>query len=595
MIRHRDDLKAKLNSDLGDQLIEIRDRRRWVEEQWLFGHRVWNGKGYENRFRASDTSSANYNIPFVRKAIERTVVRAGKLLSPNGKQFEVRPIGDVPDHRLANLDMFMQYVVNKRVKKKTIINQLVRCLILYNRCYLKTSVCVRNRQVWPMQRVVDPFSFYLYPETAVTIDEADFVFEDFLISYEKYKTFVGMGIVEDINVSDLTAPVWPYHLSQRLSHQGITEGDMRTVPTQVDKRKTLESMPTPFVALTEVWLTREDRLHQCYLVHNKTHPGIVSFFESSYDEPLYRGATQRSLPNESFTNSMMDDVAELEGVANDQFNKFQDAVDFEQGLVFAAGGKRRDSWKMKGRAVWEMDDPKEDATFVQPSATSPNQLRSWQVVLGLVNAMGATGTIAEGQPGRNMPRSGSAVQNLVSLAMADTQDISELIEQEVLTPALGDLYTVAARFIPDEQLIKIPGGKAIMKKSDFVGTYDFEWVGSLQFQDEQIRAQRLMIFLNMIPQLQPMLVEMGHSFNILELIQTIWRYGLGERGLQKIIMPLEDLQKTMMSEQIERMMLQAQNGAQGGAHSTGQSGGQPRGIGGLQYNMPSVTDGFVQQ
>lgn len=599
MPRQRDDLKAQLNADLTDQLIEIRDRRRWMHEQWLRAHRVWMGQGYENRFHASDTSTATYNIPFVRKAIERTVVRAGKLLTPNGKQYEVRPIGDVSDEKLANVDVFMTFLLNKKIKKKTNINQLVRSLILYNRCHLKTSVMVRNRQVWPTQRVVDPFCFYLYPETAVTIDEADFVFEDFLISYERYKTYVGMGIVEDIAVSDLTAPIWPDHLSQRLSHQGLSEGNPRTLPTTEGK----EQHQTPMVSLTEVWLTREDRLHQCYIVHNKKRPGIVSFFPSQYDEPLYRSVVQRSLPNEAFTNSMMDDIVELEGLTNDQLNKFQDAVDWEQGFTFAAAGKRRDSWKAKGRAVWEMEDPREDAVFVQPPVTSTNQLRSWQILLGLVNAMGATGTIAEGQPGRNMPRSGDAVSKLVNLAMADTQDISELIEQEVLTPALGDIYTVCHKFIPDEQLIKIPGGKALsraaMRKEDFAGDYDFEWVGSLQFQDEQIRAQRMMIFLNMVPQLQPMVQQMGYTFNVVELLQTVWRYGLGERSLQKIVMPIEDLQKTMMAEQIERMMANPQRaqGTQGFQGSSQQNGQQNRSgaMGGLQYNVPSVTDGFIQQ
>ena len=41
----------------------------------------------------------------------------------------------------------------------------------------------------------------------------------------------------------------------------------------------------------------------------------------------------------------------------------------------------------------------------------------WTIAVGV-----ATGTIAEGQPGRNMPRAGGAVNNLVNLSMADVQD-----------------------------------------------------------------------------------------------------------------------------------------------------------------------------
>jgi hypothetical protein len=231
--------------------------------------------------------------------------------------------------------------------------------------------------------------------------------------------------------------------------------------------------------------------------------------------------------------------------------------------------------------------------FIAPPTTSTNILRAWQLVTGLINSMGATGTIAEGQPGRNMPRAGGAVNNLVNLAMADTQDISELIEQEVLTPSLGDIYKVCMQFMPDEQLIRIPGGKSLgMRKGDFAADYEFEWVGSLQFQDEQVRAQRMMIFLNMLPQLAPMLQQMGYGFNIVELIQNIWRYSLGERSLQKVVAPLDQLMKDMKEDQVQRMiddaLAQSQNGGSNGAVKSG-------GMAGMKYNLPSVTSGFVDQ
>lgn len=596
--RQRHDFITEMGDDLQEHITQIRDRRRWIEEQWLRANRIWMAHGYENRFVSSETSSAKYNIPFARKALERTIVRGGKLLMPNSKRFEISAVGDISDAKLSNVDKYMSFILSKKIKARTNISQLVRSMILYNRCHLKTSVIVKNGQVWPTQRVVDPFSFYLYPETAVNVDDADFVFEDFMLSYERYKGYVRRGIVKPIDVSNLTSPTWAYHISERLSHQGLSDNSQHSMPTTEQKKGVLTKMPTPFVSLTEVWLEREDSLHQTYIVWNLDDgPEIVGFFKSQYDDPLYRSAVHRSLPNEAYGKSMADDIVELEALCNDQLNKFQEAVDREQGIVFA-NGKRRDSWKIKGGAVWDMEEPKEDAVFVQMPNTSNNHLKSFQIVLGLINSMGATGTIAEGQPGRNMPRAGAAVQDLISLAMADIQDISELIEQEVLTPSLADIYRVSAEFIPDDQLLRIPGGQAIsrksaiLKKEDFTGDYEFEWIGSLQFQNEQLRAQRLMIFVNMLPQLNAMLQPLGYSINVVELLQTVWRYGLGERSLQKIIVPLDELQQTMAVEQVARLVnKQVDEHLKSGSQPDGGNGLVP----GLSYSPPSLTEGFVQQ
>ena len=246
--------------------------------------------------------------------------------------------------------------------------------------------------------------------------------------------------------------------------------------------------------------------------------------------------------------------------------------------------------------------------FLQPNNTSNNSLKAFQIALGMVNSMGATGTIAEGQPGRNMPRAGNAVQSLISLGMADTQDLSELIEQEVLTPGLADIYKVAIRFMPDEQLINIPGGQslfgqsAILKKEQILGDYEFDWVGSLQFQDDQQRAQRMMIFLNMMPTLAPMLAQQGFAFNAVELIQNIWRYSLGERSLRDVLVPLKDLPLELAQLQNEEpksgrpggmeSVPPGGNGNGGGGRMGGGNVGQP--LSGLAYSVPSPINGFIQ-
>jgi hypothetical protein len=214
-----------------------------------------------------------------------------------------------------------------------------------------------------------------------------------------------------------------------------------------------------------------------------------------------------------------------------------------------------------------------------------------------MQSMAGAGTIAEGQPGRNMPRSGSAVMGLVNLGMADIKDMAQILEQDVLTKSLGDIYKVAARFIPDSQLIRIPGGQAIygenrstlLKKQDILGDYEFEWVGSLQFQDEQQRAQQLMIFLNLGPQMDAALNRQGYTLNWVELVQMIWRSGMGERGLSKVVIPLppQPPQQMPSPEEMEGVV----DGQ--GAQQQQQQQQQPPSVAGLKPPMPSATNGFI--
>jgi hypothetical protein len=606
-------LKQSLRKALCDQAVAIRDRRRYVEEKWLRSRRTWMGFPLP-RYTPTDTAVGNYRIPAARRSIERSVVRCVKLLTPSVKWFEVAPAGstDVDPDRVANVDAFMWYVMRKKIKSRSIIGQLVRCMILYGMPILKTSVMVQNSQVWPTQRAVDPFSFYIYPETSPTVDEAEIIFEDFLFSYERYNTFVDKGMVDAIPQSELTKPSWPYHLVERLAYQGITD-PTANVDTIIDRvGDQLQRTTTAFVSITEEWIRREGKLYQVYIAWNlHSGPRIVGFFQSIYDDPLYRLTIHRPLPGETYTTTQTEDIVELDNVQNDMFNQFVDSVDYEQGMLAFGGGdqQRQDAFKMKGRAKWNFgsDSPKEVMQFIQPPVTSTNQLRAWQITTGMLQSYGAAGTITEGQPGRNMPRAGDAVNNLINLGMADIQDFAEAIEQEVLTPALSDIYKVA-QLIPDDQLMKIPGGNAFyaggslqsnaIKKKDITGDFEFEWIGSLQFQDDSARAQRLMIFLNLAPQLMPLLESQGYTFNLAELIQTIWRSGIGERSLSKVVITTAEMSAELQKRaaesgippEIQQLVAQVKQQSIGGNSQTPQNG-----VAGLNVTQPQATNGFVKR
>jgi hypothetical protein len=140
--------------------------------------------------------------------------------------------------------------------------------------------------------------------------------------------------------------------------------------------------------------------------------------------------------------------------------------------------------------------------------------------------------------------------------------------------------------------MRVPGGegiassgqklRSVLRRQDILGDYEFDWIGSLQSQDNQARAQQSLIFLNMMPTLAPLLQQQGYAPNIVELMRSIWRDALGERGLSDIIVKITDLERTITEDM------------QGDGEGDDDVKGEP-GLSGLGYNLPSPTNGFVQQ
>lgn len=555
MPEQESELKTSLRRALTEQCVGIRERRKTVEMKWLNNRSSWMNTHYQGRYVPSPTDPFDYNIPAARRVSERTCVRITKLLTPSVKWHEVFPMrSDIPQSTLTNVDNYMHYVSRKKIKTRSNISQLSRTMLLYGLCTLKTSVQFQGTQVWPYQRACDPFSFYMFPETCPTTEEAEVIFEDFLFSYEKYRTFVAKGIVDDHNRSEFGPPDWPYHLTERLAYQGITH-PTNQVDIEIEKArvsKELQQTTSGFVNMTEMWIRRESVLYQVYIAWNFSTPPaarIVGFFRSAYDHPLYRTAIARPLPGETYTNNQYEDIQELDNIQKDLFNQLISAVNYEQGFLLNGTGTRRDHWRLGSRNVIDVEgDPRENLSFVEPPNTSGNILRTFQIVTAMIQSMGGSGSIAEGQPGRNMPRAGFAVQDLINLGMADIQDIAEVIEQEVLTQGLSDVYKVSQLFIPESQRMIIPGGESfypgldgpssVLKLADIMGDFEFEWVGSLQFQSESQRAQQLLMFANLAIQIEPKLAPQGKMINWAELVPMIWRHGLGERGLDRVIVDM---------------------------------------------------------
>jgi hypothetical protein len=455
----------------------------------------------------------------------------------------------------------------------------VRCLLLYRRAVIKTDVRVtdarvsqgriqgRLKEVWADTCVVDPFSFYVWPETSPNLSDASLIFEDVMMPYSDYVRYAKQGICDPIDREDLTKPDFPYHWNQRLSVTGFADPQMVSADSggpgsnqETKKRLTLETD----VSLSECWFYSGDRLMTAWIVWNVANrPLCVRFKQASYHEPPYRMAVARPLPGETYSSTLANDIEPLQILLNDQFNQMEEArsvaglppVALDPNLI-----SRTDSIVYGSRKRWLVEDPKNAIMTIPIPDTSKTSLAASQNTMGLINTIGGASPLAEGQPTRGLPRAGQAVQNLISLGLADITDVATIIETELLTPMMADLHRLTLAFTPPTQVMQIPGTQGYQAQAVTVealhGNWSFNWVGAQQLQAiTQKAGQALSLFGNLL-KASPQLEQQGWGIKWGPYAKRILRDSLGERGTEDIIVPISELMKDPQMAEAHQMAIQ---------------------------------------
>ncbi len=235
---------------------------------------------------------------------------------PSADWFETLPFDEVSHENAERVHALMRYIYLKKIPAKRLISSLCRGLQLYNFSILHTSISIQNNEMWPIQKAVDPFSFYIYPESATSIDEALLLFEDVIIPYQVYDSFVNHNDIEHslytaLKVEDLQTPQWPYHFIERLAYRGLSFPASAAQPATVIAER-LETARTTtseqllkqsqaFVALTKVNFRVGATWYYAVLCNNLKQPQLVRLDEEE-SLPRYRWANSRPLAGEFYTN-----------------------------------------------------------------------------------------------------------------------------------------------------------------------------------------------------------------------------------------------------------------------------------------------------
>ncbi len=590
-------------SQLSAILIDIRSRRKPQDELCLIYHAAYRGRHMRAFFQSE---VFRHYIAAARPAIERFTTRAAQRLIPSADCCEVFPgEGNPEDTQAESVRAYMQYVWTKKIHAYPYVRQLLRTYALYGRCISKTGVRVIDQavatrngvkmvsQVWPMARAVDPFMWYCFPETVTDAEDAQIMFEDVMMPFDLYDSMAvkpNMG-VKKIAKTELTVPEWPTSHTRRLQFQNMADPTAVAKPKHPDDDPGKVDQNVEYVALTEVWRKKNGHWTMKWICWNLRggKPEIVRDNPRPFPRSPYRLASGRDLPGEHYGTGIMDDLEPQQVLLNDQVNMTLEG----QAVLFSPPAvinpdlvSRPQSLVFRPRAKWLMDPA--GVKWLEPTDTTRTGFNGIQFTMSLMDSFSAAGNpLVEGQPLRNMPRAGFSVSTLINLAMADLKDAAQMIEDLILTPTLADIYYLAVEFIPEDQIIKIPGARGFPKNGvtieDLVGDWSFQWVGSLQAQDFQVRAQRLIAFIGQMAKLAPVIMQdlqmQKKTVNWSYLLNRTFREGLGERGVTQFVrdMTPEEQQALMAQQQFQQQLQVAQliqkTRSARGPGSGGKSGG----------------------
>ncbi len=574
-----------------------RQRRKFIENEWLLNYRAWQGWPSQNYVLPLPDNAIHYFIPHARRAVERSVKRGTKLLMPNMDWHQTLPFDNKSHDNAEAVHNTLRYVYKKKYPTKYNISSGLRCLYMYNFSVLHTSALITNGEVWPWQETIDPFNFYIFPDTAINVEKALILFEDCIIPYQVYMSYVDTdtpenSLYENIKAEDLQAPEWPYHLVERLAYRGLTNpsdfvqgtGNTKTITEEQriraikDTSDSLTQQSKAFVSLSKVYFRMASKWYFTVICTNIRGGGDNKYnckvvrLDDTENKPLYHWCNNRPLPGELYTNSEMDDIRVLQNLTNNAMSQVEsNRTRFaEPPLGVDANLIGRMEMKTFGnRQLWYFDgNPKEIMSDILIQDTSESGLRAFQLYKQQID-QSSGGGLPEGQPGRNMPRAGFATNTLLNMALVDVEDSADTYEQSILTPGLADTYHIILEYVPDSQLIKIPNKDAKLikayKKNDLTGDYSFDWLGSLGFQDIQVRADKFMGFLQTLlnPQalqvLTQQLSQQKMKLDFAGMLKTLYSYGLGEKGLGDIIMPMNDEEIQALNQPSPEIQAQQQD------------------------------------
>lgn len=391
------------------------------------------------------------------------------------------------------------------------------------------------------------FSWYVWPVSVNSIEEASIVFEDIQVS----KQFVDEMASRKLwcNVEQALAGGNFPDSNTRIQEQLAEVANMTTAASNYQAGD-LANWRT----LTECWFRMPvpAALYRPGETVGSAVPVKVIFVGSIpvearrnpfwHQQPPYVMRRINEVPDSFFSTGMGRTVSSLQYLANDFMNQTNDngiyglnpIIKYNPNLVVGP------LEPLEPGRMFALTDPAGMVFDRPPIEQMQYGLMLTNQLISYANDFGGAPNVLQGSGSKGGAKTATGAQILQSNAKGGLQDIIEDIELCVLEPMMRMVASLGQQYESAERYMAISGGQKIQFKRDMLeAEFAFRWVASSQAVNRQQRAQAAVQFAQLAAQLVPLLQMQGKMFNPVPALRGLWEDGLGQRNFDALIVPAQ--------------------------------------------------------
>lgn len=564
------EIRIEIERTIVPLLAQIRDNRTRLEEKWQRYYRIWNCELDKNSY----SGRSKIYLAAARATCETwtsAIVRDFYPTSDNW--FEVINVDQIADEMRADaLEHLFYYFFKKQQKIKSDSIPLIRQLVTYGtspgklmfadkdtmvkalklmkdgKSYEAITKNVKS-QYGPMFRPRSLFNFFVWPETAPDVQEADVAFEDIEVSLDHIRQMAEkpmnprkpeLGTVYEVPEEVFTATGasergrdWFRFRKEKLQRMGISNDPSdRWSDLGKDKRN-----------LTECYWRRDldGTGEKEWLLTIINDWNVVRIQENPYwhkKKPFFVPRLLRVI-DEFYGRGIMDTIDRVQYMINDMVNQTMDSVQYELNpitIVDPGSVAYSNSIRFHPGAKWLMADPLKSVVFTKPASVAAVGFQTLSLLQGFIQDFSGASAAMQGQPavrGRGRAQNtASGMSSMISQGSMPMTQIIEDLEEQFGEPLLEMSYSIIQQFMNEKIMLRILGrrGAPLLQKEvgieDIIGNYEFNWLGSIASKNRQILGQQMINFLNIARGLPPDVLQ---QLNWPWLVKKIWTEGLGLR------------------------------------------------------------------
>lgn len=529
---------ANFAEEIATNLLEIwescRTQRRVREEVWQESYRAWS-------IDATDADQnyhgmSNIKVPQIRKEVETMARRIYKGLLPDD-YLRAEMDGGLGDQELitVNTQVVRHYLDNVIMVKKPFypwIKQLVilgtspirgfwhkaenemffkkrepytdnQGIIRYKLKQVRENVITYNA---PKLRAEDMFNTWIYPHHVSSPEDIEIHFYRTRVKKSDLEHKAKQGMCARLKDVDAMGEELVYEFDQaqeRMSQFGDS-----------GEEKVLQG--NQFYELLEVWCNlvlpdSDGRAVPCVveIVGQKFATRIQRNPYWHQKAPIDYGRFIIPPPGEFYGRGLPEAVASLGVQLDDTMNQTMDATNLAVApmtIINPAYAPNAESFEVEPGATW-WADPNAVKQFAFPDLTdagykAANTLKGW------------IGELSDNQPQLPDPVAGKArstgqAQLAINEWQTDLFTFIDFLSMEALNEIAFKTHSLIQQYISDDDIIRVAGRYAgtwtdrVVTPQDIVGRYKFKWVGALQIENQSIKTQQMLNFMNVYKNIPP--------------------------------------------------------------------------------------------